>query len=88
MIDDYEISEDECPNCKHYPTRTRTCGCDDGYSHHDCGEDCCMCLYPVPNVVCDECEGREFYHWCSNCGWDLNQKRFINGKDEREKVKA
>ena len=29
-----------------------------GYSYHDCGEDCCACLDPQPNVVCDTCEGK------------------------------
>lgn len=30
----------------------------EGYSHHDCGEDCCCCLNPEDNVVCDICEGK------------------------------
>ena len=34
------------------------CDCDDGYSHHDCGEDTCACRYPIPNVICDKCKGR------------------------------
>lgn len=29
----------------------------EGYSDHDCGEDCCACLYPEDNVVCDICNG-------------------------------
>lgn len=29
-----------------------------GYSHHDCGEDCCACLDPEPNVPCDVCGGK------------------------------
>jgi len=33
------------------------CG-DEGYSHHDCGEDCCCCLWPEDNVVCDICNGK------------------------------
>ena len=44
---------------------------DDGFVDHDCGEDCCACLYPEPNVVCDECYGRGHfprclsgYKWC------------------------
>lgn len=27
--------------------------CEEGYSGHDCGEDTCCCLDPLPNVVCD-----------------------------------
>ena len=30
----------------------------EGYSYHDCGEDCCACLHPEPNVVCDICRRR------------------------------
>lgn len=35
----------DCPNCV------------DGYSHHDCGEDCCCCVNPEDNVLCDWCRG-------------------------------
>lgn len=37
--------------------------CEDGWSYHDCGEDCCACLHPEPNVRCDICGG--------NGGWWL-----------------
>ena len=30
----------------------------EGFSHHDCGEDCCCCLHPEDNVVCDICRGK------------------------------
>jgi hypothetical protein len=39
----------------------------EGYSHHDCGEDCCCCLYPEDNVVCDICHGKGAYKVCSTC---------------------
>lgn len=42
--DEYE----EWVHCEH---------CDDGFVGHDCGEDCCPCLEPEPNVVCDICDG-------------------------------
>lgn len=29
----------------------------DGLDGHECGEDCCMCLYPDDNVCCDLCNG-------------------------------
>ena len=33
-----------------------TCGTCGGFGGgHDCGEDTCCCLNPVPNVPCDEC---------------------------------
>lgn len=31
------------------------CGGDGGY--HDCGEDCCNCLWPEINRLCDVCGG-------------------------------
>lgn len=38
--------------------------CDDGYEGHDCGEDCCCCLYPEDNVVCQYCNGHGGWHRC------------------------
>lgn len=46
----------------------------EGYSHHDCGEDCCACLYPEDNVRCDICEGKG--------GWMVDDDaRLALGKD-------
>ncbi len=39
--------------------------CEDGYSHHDCGEDTCACLKPEPNVPCDLCDGQGTVYGCS-----------------------
>ncbi len=91
-MEDYEISEESCPKCNHGNTHTRPCteiDCEDGY-YHDCGEDCCCCACPEPNRLCDECRGHGVFVWCPNCGWDLLQKRYINGIDQREvkKLKA
>jgi len=41
------VEWEQCPNCE------------DGYSHHDCGDDCCCCADPEPNVRC---------HWCGGMG--------------------
>ena len=38
-----------------------------GYSDHDCGEDCCACLYPEDNVRCDICRGKGGYYICGTC---------------------
>lgn len=35
----------------------RNCG-GTGFSSHDCGEDCCVCLEPEDNVICDWCGGK------------------------------
>lgn len=44
--------------------------CDDGYVDHDCGEDCCCCADPEPNVVCDCCGGDTVSHvCCSDADW-------------------
>lgn len=58
-----------------YETQCARCGssiewepCDacggDGFYGHDCGEDCCACLYPDDNVRCDICEGRGGWERC------------------------
>ena len=39
----------------------------EGFSHHDCGEDCCACLYPEDNVRCDICYGKGGYRVCLTC---------------------
>ena len=38
----------------------------EGVSHHDCGEDCCACLYPEDNVRCDWCRGSGGSWHCTN----------------------
>lgn len=44
----------DCPNCE------------DGYSHHDCGEDSCACLDKSENVPCDWCRGKGGSWHCAN----------------------
>lgn len=39
----------------------------EGYSDHDCGEDCCCCLHPEDNVICDNCRGKGGYKLCATC---------------------
>ena len=29
---------------------------------------------------CDECRGAGYFEWCQKCGWDMVEKRFLNGK--------
>ena len=41
--------------------------CEEGYSYHDCGEDSCCCLDPLPNVVCDVCNGEGGWYVCLGC---------------------
>jgi hypothetical protein len=72
MDDDYEDDDVPCPACGHPETRSRRCteiDCEDGYCH-DCGEDCCCCAVPEPNVTCEECSGTGVVRWCAQCGAD------------------
>ena len=41
--------------------------CEDGYSDHDCGDDCCCCADPEPNVRCDICRGKGGWFRCYQC---------------------
>ena len=41
--------------------------CEDGYSHHDCMDDCCVCADPEPNVRCDICKGKGGWLRCFSC---------------------
>lgn len=43
-----------------------SCGGEGGF--HDCGEDCCCCLYPDLNVRCDVCGGQGSYWICPHSG--------------------
>lgn len=53
---------------QHGAKQWRDCyNCDEGYSHHDCGEDCCCCLDPEDNVVCDICDGDGGWWACFQC---------------------
>jgi hypothetical protein len=38
--------------------------CEDGFDGHECGEDCCCCLYPEENVPCQVCRGTGVWHDC------------------------
>jgi hypothetical protein len=78
LIDDDEIefSHEACPKC-HGHTYSRQCHCDEGLSYHDCGDDCCVCVDPEPNVRCDECGGHGYQNWCPKCGYDLLLGRYF-----------
>lgn len=60
MDDDHEF----CKRCNCCDLSYEHCdSCEDGFDGHDCGEDCCPCLDPEENQVCDICDGRG--------GWDV-----------------
>jgi hypothetical protein len=51
--------------------------CENGYSHHDCGEDTCCCLDKSPNVVCDTCDGKGGWFRCYSC--ESKQNKEVSG---------
>lgn len=56
-----------CHHCGNMKERVECYNCEDGYSHHDCGEDCCACVSPEPNQACDICEGHGGWQACPSC---------------------
>ena len=56
-----------CRRAGHYIGDMECWNCEDGYSDHDCGEDCCCCLNPEPNVRCDICDGLGGWKICYTC---------------------
>lgn len=63
--------EYQCGRCGSSITFEQCWNCaGDGHSGHECGEDCCCCLYPEDNVPCDICEGDgTIPHCLSSPGW-------------------
>ncbi len=58
--------------------------CEDGFSGHDCGEDCCCCLNPEDNIRCDICDGEGGWWSCfSSSEWCE-----AHPMEGREKVKS
>lgn len=54
----------QCARCGSSMDYERCNQCEDGYSDHDCGDDCCCCLEPELNVPCDLCRGQGGWHTC------------------------
>lgn len=64
MSDDIEITEHYCRKHQCNLLLQDCQNCEDGYSHHDCGEDSCACADPENNIVCDWCDGECSSKWC------------------------
>lgn len=71
----FEPIDTPCPSCNGEVMRRDCTNCNEGYTHHDCGEDCCSCADPEDNVPCDLCHGKGYLLWCSSCGKDLRFKQ-------------
>jgi len=52
----FELDWADCWNCG-----------GEGFSYHDCGEDCCCCLNPEDNVECDICDVNGGWWACPMC---------------------
>ena len=56
-----------CKVCGHEMDRVVCWQCGgEGVDGHDCGEDCCCCLYPEDNETCDICGGAGAWWACPN----------------------
>ena len=65
-LDKDSAAEPICPECE-WDLTWMDCGqCEDGMIGHDCGEDCCACLEPEPNMHCDVCGGAGGWYVCRN----------------------
>ncbi len=74
----------QCARCGSSMDYEHCTDCEDGFSGHDCGEDCCCCLNPEDNVVCDICRGEGGWHRCmSSPEWC--QANPLPGRDRVER---
>jgi hypothetical protein len=73
--------ECQCARCGSSIDWRRCEICDDGFDGHDCGEDCCCCAHPEPNVACDVCGGKGGWWECASVysGWCDEHPR--NGRE-------
>lgn len=65
---DEDLHGPECPRCgcELLWEECEYCG-GEGFDGHDCGEDTCVCLDPVDNIVCGICEGLGGWWECPCC---------------------
>lgn len=54
----------QCARCGSSVDSEHCDQCEDGFSGHDCGEDCCCCAFPFDNVPCDVCRGQGVWRRC------------------------
>jgi len=60
-----EWAKELCARCGCCEMVTEECEqCDEGLDGHDCGEDCCCCEDPEPNLPCQFCSGRGYFMVC------------------------
>ena len=77
-------SEELCAKCGSDVAWVGCWNCTAGYTHHECGDDCCACLAPQLNVKCDVCNGNGGWFEC----WSCNQnKPEVNQSHNNQKNK-
>lgn len=80
--------EANCARCGSDVFWVRCDECEDGFSHHDCGDDSCCCVLPIANMKCDTCQGEAGWFVCmSKLEWcDLHplpgREKFKRGEIE------
>lgn len=81
---DHEPEDDpQCQYCGAAMEWEDCWNCEDGYEGHDCGEDCCCCLHPEPNVRCDVCGGEGGYLQCIAIESEKHQKAYDAAQAQR-----
>jgi len=72
------MSDRKCADCDKPGVWWIDCSyCEEGMSHHDCGEDCCCCLAPVPNMVCELCKGNGGWRLCDEHSRECEEAQFV-----------
>lgn len=69
-----------CARCGSSLSREQ-CDCNEGFSHHDCGEDTCCCLDPEDNVPCEMCGGEGGWWQCLS-GYEHCQANPMPGRED------
>lgn len=82
---EWDNSEEMCPKCGTELFLIDCSECDEsGCSHHDCGEDVCVCLNKENNITCGNCDGMGGWYWCNTCkkNFDYVEIQKGDGKDD------
>jgi hypothetical protein len=79
MSEDFAMpTEEDCPKC-HEETVSRCCGACGGDGYVELYEEDPNYYRPDEVGQCHECHGQGYHEWCQRCGWDVIEKRYMNG---------
>ena len=83
MIDDIELSDQECPQCGQCPTHTRDCDRCGGEGYRDdLFEEDPHWYMPEDTEICFHCDGKGIHHWCPKCGADIKTESEYEDPEE------